>query len=206
MLTKLDQVWPFPRSTRQLRDPLLLYGRCNLKRCLDRFRTLPEAPRYNMLAVGSDREPGSCQTPFGVLPTLSWPVCRASGAGRRPHRSPDPPDCARPQAVAGSIRPPATRPPGECARPSGTASVRRASPATASRGKQRGRLASRPGILSGQFSEHKRIPVRRAVFLRRLEFTAIALAGVPLGMVHTIATRKRNSSGTILSQHFPSSL
>lgn len=98
------------------------------------------------------------------------------------------------------------------ARPTGTAILRSATVAAVARAEQLSRLDSRIRPLSGLRSKRDRIRVRRALCLKHLEFTAIALAAVLLGGIHASATRARhgttrkgNPSGMILSQQSASS-
>ena len=93
------------------------------------------------------------------------------------------------------------------ARPTGTAILWSATVAAVARAEQLSRLDSSVLPLSGLRSKRDRIRVRRALCLKHLEFTAMALAAVLLGGIHAsaararhVTTQKGNPSGMILSQ------
>ena len=165
-----------------------------------------ETLRRSTSAFASARMACSCQASSGALTTLCRPASR-DGRGRRPSRcSPNAPDCAPTEAVAGRRFCSSMRIPGDRARPTGMAFLERAMSTAAARPKRAGRLDARMRPLSGLRSKRNRTPVRRALFLKRLEFTAKVPAVVVLDGAHVCTARTEVLYRAILSQQFPSSL
>lgn len=111
--------------------------------------------------------------------------CRDGEAKRLSRCPPILPDCTPAQAVAGRPRLSPTQPRGKRARPNGITLLWPATPIGAARAEQCGRLDFHIAPQSGLRFGSSRILARRVVFSQRLGFTAIALAAVLLGGIHT---------------------